>query len=254
MSELLAEAITTFNQLERIEQRQQEATAATADLYDVAHTKCESELVRLCGQSGVSLALRIELNEFSDTIKDLDFLQSSGLIEPGLLRQRKEALKGLSQSPVLRLAARMIGGLSLSEVMTEGGTVDEAALSKEIDKTLFFNRRPEQVAADMIGLKLSHKDKQGVILNISPNDEKDNAHWLDSRPLFGSHPVDVYVAPYRGSHMLFFRTAPDTCVRVDQVELGGEKFVRPGQVCRALELNSELCLGVEIVDDAVIIK
>lgn len=104
----------------------------------------------------------------------------------------------------------------------------------------FFADSPDRVAKHLVGKTLRVGRKLGTILKVTPQTQRDNSHWVDSRPLFGSEPVDAYVAAYRGALLLFLRTGKeDTCVRIDQIEKGGEKFSNPTQVCKALGITEE---------------
>lgn len=107
---------------------------------------------------------------------------------------------------------------------------------------------PQKVAEDLVGKTIRVGSKRGTITKCLARTESDNATWLVTRPLFGSNPVDVYVAPYRGSHLLFLRTgARNTCVRIDGILLSdGTKCNGPGQVCKAFKLNGEKTGNVEI--------
>src|SRR5262249_23944893 len=99
---------------------------------------------------------------------------------------------------------------------------------------------PEQVAEDLVGVDLQIGRTRGEIKRVHPQTAADNANWIERRPLFGTSPVDAYVAPYRGNHMLFLRTGKEnTCVRIDQLEIDGVVYKNPGQVCKALGLNEE---------------
>lgn len=113
---------------------------------------------------------------------------------------------------------------------------------------------PKRVAQDLVGKTIQVGRKRGTITKVLPRTESDNANWLDTRPLFGSNPVNVYVAPYRGSHLLFLRTgARNTCVRIDGIMLAdGTKCNGPGQVCKALNLSDEKAGNVEV--DETILK
>lgn len=114
---------------------------------------------------------------------------------------------------------------------------------------------PEQVEPRLVGLALQVGRKRGKILAVLPQTELDNANWVDKRPLFTSHPVDVYVAPYRGSYMLFLRTgAPNTCVRVDRMLIGDVVYDSPGRVCKALGIDAERCGEISIQDNLVKIR
>ena len=104
----------------------------------------------------------------------------------------------------------------------------------------FFTGSPDRVAKRLIGKTLRVGRKLGTILEVTPQDQHDNANWIDSRPLFGSNPVDAYVAPYRGGLLLFLRTGEeDTCVRIDKISIRGETFSNPTQVCKAMGITEE---------------
>ena len=113
---------------------------------------------------------------------------------------------------------------------------------------------PQKVANDLVGMTIQVGARQGTITKCLPRNESDNTSWLKTRPLFGSKPVDVYVAPYRGSHLLFLRTgSPNTCVRIDGILLSdGTEANGPGQVCKAFGLNGEKIGDVDI--DASVLK
>ena len=115
---------------------------------------------------------------------------------------------------------------------------------------------PEKVAEDLVGKTIQVGRKRGTITKCLPRTERDNATWLDTRPLFGSKPVDAYVAPYRGSHLLFLRTGErNTCVRIDGITLSdGTKLTGPGQVCKAFGLNVEKSGNVEIDEAGLKLK
>jgi 3-methyladenine DNA glycosylase Mpg len=105
----------------------------------------------------------------------------------------------------------------------------------------FFRRSPWDVANGLAGKTLKVGDKEGTITRVKPQYPADNANWTD-RPLFGPHPVDAYVAPYRGAHLLFLRTGTpgtNTCVRIDGIEIGEQACSTPSQVCKALGIDSE---------------
>ena len=117
-----------------------------------------------------------------------------------------------------------------------------------------LDRTPHQVAPDLIGKTIEVNGKQAVITKALPRTESDNAIWLKRRPLFATKPVDVYVAPYRGSFMLFLRTGKkNTCVRIDSVEMDGKKFVNPGQVCKALGLTEEDTGSVKLIGNTLVL-
>lgn len=104
----------------------------------------------------------------------------------------------------------------------------------------FFDRSPQKVAEELPGKILQVGKKQATILSAKAQTSKDNANWIDQRPLFGPHPVDAYVAPYRGSHLLFLRTGSvNTCVRIESISIGDRVFTTPGKTCRALGINTE---------------
>jgi hypothetical protein len=104
----------------------------------------------------------------------------------------------------------------------------------------FFDDTPENVAERLRGARLRVGRIQATILDVLPQTEKDNDQWLDRRPLFRTGPIDAYVAPYRGHHMLFLRTgATNTCVRIDKISIRGEVASNPNQVCKALGIENE---------------
>ena len=105
----------------------------------------------------------------------------------------------------------------------------------------FFQRFPDEVATELIGKTLQVGNRKGVITKVKPQFPKDNENWGD-RPIFGPHPVDVYVAEYRGTRLLFLRTGTpgvDTCVLIDGLETRSKVCRTPGQVCEALGIKSE---------------
>lgn len=119
----------------------------------------------------------------------------------------------------------------------------------------FFDRHPVQVADDLLERELWVSNRRLVITSVMPQLRRDNASWIDRRPLFTDPEVSAYVAPYRASHLLFLRTQPGTCVRIDGVTTrDGEELKRPGQVCRALGLTSERLGTVALQEDAVAIQ
>ncbi len=104
----------------------------------------------------------------------------------------------------------------------------------------FFDDAPDRVAERLVGKTLRVGRKRGTILKVHPQDQHDNANWIERRPLFGPDPVDAYVAPYRSGLLLFLRTGQqDTCVRIDAIESKGERYTNPTQVCRALDIEEE---------------
>ena len=104
----------------------------------------------------------------------------------------------------------------------------------------FFNRDPQVVAEDLIDRELWSGNHRVVVTAALPQARRDNATWIDRRPLFTDPDVSAYVAPYRASNLLFVRTEPGTCVRIDGVTTrSGEELTRPGQVTRELGLTSE---------------
>lgn len=114
---------------------------------------------------------------------------------------------------------------------------------------------PEKVATDLVGKTIQIGRKRGTITKCLPRNERDNFNWLDSRPLFGSNPADVYVASYRGSQLLFLRTGTrNSCVRIDGIILrDGTNCNSPGKVCKAFGLDGEKVGNVE-VGDTILIK
>ena len=105
----------------------------------------------------------------------------------------------------------------------------------------FFRRSPREVATELEGKTLQVGNRKGIITNVKPQFPKDNENWTD-RPIFGPHPVDVYVAEYRGTQLLFLRTGTpgaNTCVRIDGLETRSKVCRTPGQVCEALGIKSE---------------
>lgn len=105
----------------------------------------------------------------------------------------------------------------------------------------FFDRSPNEVAAEISGKVLRIGDKIAVIRKALPKTEQDNLPWLDSKPLFGEEPVDVYVSSHRGSFLLFLRTGErNTCVRIEEVALEGRVVSGPGRVGKALGLTVEM--------------
>jgi 3-methyladenine DNA glycosylase Mpg len=105
----------------------------------------------------------------------------------------------------------------------------------------FFNRSPLDVAIELQGKTLQVGDRKGIITKVKPQYPVDNAHWTD-RPLFGPHPADAYVAPYRGKCLLFLRTGTpgvNTCVRIDGLETEDQVLRTPSSVCEALGIDSE---------------
>ena len=105
----------------------------------------------------------------------------------------------------------------------------------------FFRRQPFEVAFDLKGKTLQVGSRKGIITKVLPQNQEDNKNWTD-RPIFGPRPVDVYVAAYRGAHLLFIRTempGMNSCVRIDGLETRSKVCRSPGQVCKALGINSE---------------
>jgi hypothetical protein len=106
----------------------------------------------------------------------------------------------------------------------------------------FFNRSPDDVAIDLRDKTLKVGDCEAAITKAKAQYPADNKNWGD-RPLFTSKSVGAYVAPYRGSYMLFLKTngAPgtNTCVRIDGIKIGEQLYSSPAQVCKALGINSE---------------
>lgn len=117
----------------------------------------------------------------------------------------------------------------------------------------FFQRSPREVATALEGKTLQVGNKKGIITKVNPQSPKDNENWTD-RPIFGPHPVDVYVAPYRGTHLLFLRTGTpgtNTCVRIDGLETRSKVARTPGQVCKALGITSERTGKLRLWGDVV---
>lgn len=113
---------------------------------------------------------------------------------------------------------------------SDGGTVMNS----------LFDGPPAAVAERLVGKSLRVGRQQGIILKVLPQSQRDNAEWIDRRPLFGPDPVDAYVASYRSALMLFLRTDPaNTCVRIDEVKTRDGVFSSPTQVCRALGITGE---------------
>jgi len=105
----------------------------------------------------------------------------------------------------------------------------------------FFTRSPLDVSIELKGKILQVGDRKGIITKVKPQYPADNANWTD-RPIFGSHPANAYVAAYRGKCLLFLRTGTpgvNTCVRIDGIEMEGQAFSSPSQVCKALGIDSE---------------
>lgn len=101
------------------------------------------------------------------------------------------------------------------------------------------NGSPDVVGNELRGKKLKIGNTVATITDCLPRNREDNIAWLETKPLFGEKPVDVYVSPYRGSHLLFIRTKPDTCVRIEGIELKDEQIKGAGRVCKALKIIKE---------------
>lgn len=117
----------------------------------------------------------------------------------------------------------------------------------------FFQRATMFVAIELQGMTLQVGDKKATITKVKPQYAKDNENWTD-RPLFGPHPVDAYVAPFRGFHLLFLRTGTpgtNTCVRIDGVEIDGQVHSSPAKVCKALGIDSERTGKVHLAHNVV---
>lgn len=117
----------------------------------------------------------------------------------------------------------------------------------------FFNRGPFEVSTELVGKTLQVGDKQATITKVKPQYAKDNENWTD-RPLFGPRPADVYVAPFRGFHLLFLRTGTpgtNTCVRIDGVEIDGQVHSSPAKVCKALGIDSERIGKVHLAHNVI---
>ncbi len=160
---------------------------------------------------------------------------------------RGEGLAEMSAQQLDSLVLRL--GKQGIDVVSADGLVDQDEATIE-----FFGRTPEAVAEDLIGKQLFIGSKHAEITAVLPQTAKENSKWLD-KPLFGPYPVDVYVSPYRGSHLLFMRTgALNSCVRIDGVETSRNSYPRPGQVAKYFGANSERTGNVILVgDDSVVV-
>lgn len=123
-----------------------------------------------------------------------------------------------------------------------------------IEMDEFFNRSPEKVAQDLIGKTIKVGQEHGVILKATPQTRKDNQRWLNSKPLFGDNPVDFYVSKYRAALLPFLRTAPDTCVRIDSINIKGKVFEKPTHVCQALGIDAEATGDITFGGKTITIK
>ena len=130
--------------------------------------------------------------------------------------------------------------------------VANEAMSLETQE--FFERHPVVVANDLIDRELWVSNHRVVIAAALPQIRSDNSRWIDERPLFTDPEVTAYVAPYRGSHLMFLRTNPGTCVRIESVTTrAGDTLKKPGQVCRELGLDAERLGSVALENDIVTI-
>ncbi len=231
----LEEALGLFAKLEELEQ-----AAPNSDTQ--AHEASISELI---SNPLVFDELQTELIAYSERTKRLDSLRAGGHFSENALQKRERALEEMAARPSFRLASRFLGASSVAQT-AEIKTVQTVAPER------FFERSPEKVAEDLVGLPLEVGKAKGTIVKVLPQTEQDNANWIDRRPIFGTAPVDAYVAPFRGNHMLFLRTAPNTCVRIDRLEIDEQVLKNPGQVCKALGLNEEL--SGSVVFDGKVIK
>lgn len=118
----------------------------------------------------------------------------------------------------------------------------------------FFDRSPIKVARDLVGKQIKVGRVVCTILEALPRTETDNARWLRSKPLFGDNLVDVYVSQYRSARLLFLRTAPDTCVRIDKVSVAGEVIDGPGRICAGLGIKQEKTGDLEFDGRTVTIR
>lgn len=98
---------------------------------------------------------------------------------------------------------------------------------------------PVEAALALVGKTLQIGRQRVTITEALARGKRDNERWLDSKPLFGAKPVDVYVAPYRGSHLLFLRTRPGTCVRIESAAVQNVQLMRPGQVTKHFNIRQE---------------
>jgi hypothetical protein len=123
--------------------------------------------------------------------------------------------------------------------------------SRETQK--FFNRNPDLVAEDLLERELQVGSFKLTITGVLPEHREDNVRWED-RPLFTDPDVSAYVNPgYRGSHLMFLRTQPSTCVRIfSGITRSGEVLNNGGQVCRALGLDRERLGSVALQDSGLI--
>lgn len=120
----------------------------------------------------------------------------------------------------------------------------------------FFQRATMFVAIELQGMTLQVGDKKATITKVKPQYAADNAKWK-SKPLFGPHPVDVYVSSFRGNRLLFLRTGlpgENTCVRIDGIEMEGQTFSSPSQVCKALGIDSERSGMVHLAHNVVSLR
>jgi hypothetical protein len=164
---------------------------------------------------------------------------------PGALVIRGEGLANMTQDNLDALVRRL--GKQGIEVFASDGLVNQDEVTRE-----FFRRSPEEVAEDLIDKTIVVGSKKGNITKVLPQTQADNGNWLD-RPLFGAYPVDVYVAPYRGNHLLFLRTGlTDTCVRIDGLATPRKSYPRPGLVSKALGITKERTGNVSFDGDETV--
>lgn len=100
----------------------------------------------------------------------------------------------------------------------------------------FFDRQPVLVARDLKGktIKIANSDETITILETLPRTSKDNGPWLNSKPLFGPDPVDVYVSRHRSGLLLFFRNMENCCTRLEKGKKGDQLLATPTAVAKAL--------------------
>lgn len=102
-----------------------------------------------------------------------------------------------------------------------------------------FSRTVQEAAQRLVGKVLRVNGHTAVITKVLAQTEDDNRRWLASKPLFGPEPVDVYVSKFRSAVLLFLRTEEkNTCVRIEAIEIAGERVVGPTAVCRRLGIDA----------------
>lgn len=256
--DLLAGPVAVFTEMENIRQRQERpGSDLTRGLIAQALESAENRLDELCSPIVVRDALVKELNDVDRAQDDLTFLRS---LDSGENLQEKIAaceaeIEERRQNPRYRLAAHMMGTVSVKEEAEIAEPDSDAELAKQAADE-FLSQPPEELAKQLVGKWITYRGKRVAIKNVRPQDGEYNANYLRTRPLFGPGRRHVYVANVMGGNVMLFLCAgsPDTadsCVSIQAGTFRGEELKNANSVAKALELPKEHIGDIELDGDKI---